>query len=655
MSTEHVEPVDTSPAASIVPSTATETEENNASERGNKTLQAQKWGWRDAIYLVILVLLVIAMAFRYTPNLTGDVAGEWWDPLLNIWTLSWNTTTLLHNPAHLWQAQLLYPNALTLSYSENLLGETLFYAPIFLLTHNPVLSYNLVFYLTFLLCGINMYLLARYFTGKPLAAFVAALIYAFAPYRLSEIDHIHVIAGEWIPLVFLFLDLSMKQRRWRHWSLCALFYLLQLLSSIYYGIFLSYTLLVYILIRYTLPFITGVRKQKGTFIKQLLRNALKPVVVLAAMLAFLILLMAPYLLSLSSGLARSIQQTAVFSAFVIDFRFTAPFNWLYGMNTFNGSALPYDSEHYLFLGLTTMALAAIGGILTFRKHDPAVRAFLWTGLVVLLFAFGPVLQFSTGSGAPLVPGPFHPNEVTTYPPSTPMPWLLTYYVLPGFKGLRVPARLIGVLLMILALLGAYAVAWLQEKRQRGQVLRNNTATAFPARAASPRTRMPFSLRTVVLNCLLLFLPIALLIEAVPAYLPVTHVPTGNAVPPVYTWLANHGGEEPIVELPMAHLDENFTSQDEAWYDYYAIYHSHPIMNGWSGQRPALTTQIAGVLLTFPSQDSLATLKKYHISYVVLHLGLYSPAIAPTLLAQVEASPGLQRLAVFGSDSVWQVR
>src|SRR2546422_2384025 len=228
-----------------------------------------RWNWRDALFLLALVGLVVAMALRYTPNLTGEVAGEWWDPLLNMWTLSWDTTTLLHAPTHLWQAQLLYPNHLTLSYSENLLGEVIFFAPFFLITHNPVLSYNVTFYTTFLLCGTNMYFVARHYSGKRLAAFVAALLYAFAPYRLGQIDHIHVVAGEWMPLAFLYLDLSFQQGRRRHWSLLALFYLLQILSSIYYCIFLSYTLLTYILFRYTRPFLLRLRQEKQDYLRYL--------------------------------------------------------------------------------------------------------------------------------------------------------------------------------------------------------------------------------------------------------------------------------------------------------------------------------------------------------------------------------------------------
>jgi len=600
----------------------------------------QKWNWQDVLYLLILAGLVVAMAIRYTPDLTGEVAGEWWDPLLTMWTLSWDTTTLLHAPSHLWQAQLLYPNNLSLSFSENMLGETIFYAPFFLATHNPVLAYNMTFYITLLLCGVTMYIMARHYTGKQYAAFVAALIYAFAPYRIAQIDHIHILAGEWMPLAFLYLDLSLERGRWRHWSLFALFYLLQLLSSIYYGIFLSYALLAFVIFRYAKPFIIQLRSRKWAYLRYLAARGVRPIAVFTAMFIFLGILMAPYLASFQSGFSRSLSQTAGYAAFVRDFGFAVPFNWLYGISFYNGVLLPYDSEHYLFLGLTTMTLAALGTVLTLRQKQAALRPYVWTALVVLLFAFGPVLQYSTPSGAPFVAAASRFLGTVALPPNPPniyMPWSLAYFVLPGFAGLRVPARLVGVLLIMLALLAAQSVAWLQTI--------HGVNTKKPALS---------SLRNIALRCLLVLVPLALLLETVPAYIPVTQVPTGNAIPAVYQWLATHGDQQPIVELPMAYANNIFSFKEEAWYDYYAIYHSHPIANGWSGYRPPLTEQMATLLLDFPSEGSLAFLKRYHIHYVVLHLQYYNPAIATTLMAQVESNPGLSRVAVFGSDSVWQV-
>ncbi len=627
-------------------------------EEGKNAPSHQKWNRHDILYMLLLVGLVVAMAYRFTPNFTGEVAGEWWDPLLNMWTLSWDTTTLLHAPTHLWQAPLLYPNNLSLSFSENLLGEAILYAPFFLLSHNPVFAYNMTFYLTFLLCGTNMYIMARHYTGKPFASFVAALIFAFAPYRMAQIDHIHILAGEWMPLAFLYLDLALAKGRWRNWSLFALFYFLQLLSSIYYGIFLTYALLAFVLIRYTWPFFVQLRSRKLTYVKYLLRRAIQPAVVFAIMFIFLGILMAPYLVSLQGGFSRSLGQSTGYAAFVRDFLFAAPFNWLYGISYYNGIVLPYDSEHYLFLGLTTMVLAIIGIVLAWRKRSPVLQAYAWTGLIVLLFAFGPFLQYSTPSGGPFVAAASRylgrialpPN-----PPNFPMPWAIAYFILPGFSGLRVPSRLIGVFLIMLALLGAYSVAWLQNKASQYAARRNNSmAQATDSSVAMRKTARLSPVRSIVLRCVLVLIPFALLIEAAPAYIPVTHVPTGNAIPAVYQWLDTHGNQEPIVELPMAYLNEVFSFKQEAWYDYYAIYHTHPIADGWSGYRPPLTNHMAALMLNFPSTSSLAILRQYSIRYVVLHLQYYNPAKAATILAQAQSSPGLRRVAVFGSDSVWQV-
>ena len=678
--------VSTEPADSIVtastPLIELKSEPAAQHEREIQPAHSKQWNWQDALYLLALVGLVVAMALRYTPDLTGEVAGEWWDPLLNMWTLSWDTTTLLHAPTHLWQAQLLYPNSLSLSFSENLLGETIIYAPFFLITHNPVLSYNITFYLTFLLCGTNMYIMARHYTGKPLAAFVAALIYAFAPYRLAQIDHIHVLAGEWMPLAFLYLDLSLQQGRWRHWSLFALFYLLQLLSSVYYGIFLAYALLAFTIFRYARPFVAQLRYSKLAYLKYLLGQSLRPVIILGAMFTILGILMAPYLASLQNGYSRSLSQSAGYAAFVRDFLFAVPFNWLYGVSYYNGTLLPYDSEHYLFLGLTTMALAALGIILALRQKQTALRPYIWTGLIVLLFSFGPVLQYSTPSGGPFVAAASKLLGQIALPPNAPnipMPWTLAYFVLPGFAGLRVPARLIGVFLIMLALLAAHGIAWLQSKSSAstkagfkgaagpfagvGERCLGDSVEGPPnfslfyllrRQAQNFRKDLLYPYRKFALRCLLALLPFAILLEAVPAYLPVTSVPTGNAIPPVYQWLATHGDQQPIVELPMAYLNEIYSFKAEAWYDYYAIYHPHPIANGWSGYRPPLTEHMAALLLNFPSKSSLAFLKEYHISYVVLHLQFYSSTMATTILAQAESSPDLRRAAVFGSDSVWQV-
>src|SRR5438046_1135858 len=172
---------------------------------------------------------------------------------------------------------------------------------------------------------------------------------------------------------------------------------------------------------------------------------------------FLAILMAPYIATLRQGFSRSLDQTERYDATLKDFGFAVPFNWLYGINNYKGKIIPLDSEHYLFLGLVTLALVVLGVILVYRQKLTTLRPYMWTGLVVLLFAFGPRLHYALPGGSPYYASP----PYSPIRPNIPMPWMLAYYVLPGFAGLRVPARLIGVLLIILALISAYAVSWLQ--------------------------------------------------------------------------------------------------------------------------------------------------------------------------------------------------
>ena len=88
----------------------------------------------------------------------------------------------------------------TLAYSEHLLGLLPIAAPLQWLTGSPVVSYNVTFLLTFVLSGAAAYILGRELTGRRAAAWIAGLAYAFAPYRMSQIAHLQVLASFWMPL-----------------------------------------------------------------------------------------------------------------------------------------------------------------------------------------------------------------------------------------------------------------------------------------------------------------------------------------------------------------------------------------------------------------------------------------------------------------------
>src|SRR5207237_3789928 len=100
---------------------------------------------------------------------------------------------------HFFDANIFYPAPLTLAYSEHLIPEALQIFPIYALTGNPILCYNLLFLSTFALSGVGMFLFARELTGSVVAALVGGLLFAFVPYRVPQSSHLQMLSSQWMP------------------------------------------------------------------------------------------------------------------------------------------------------------------------------------------------------------------------------------------------------------------------------------------------------------------------------------------------------------------------------------------------------------------------------------------------------------------------
>lgn len=100
-----------------------------------------------------------------------------------------------------WNGNIFHPAPLTLTFSEHLLGLSLQTLPIYVATGNLVLCYNLLFLASFVLSGVGTYLFVHRVTGHRGAAFVAGLFYAFAPYRVGQYAHLQMLQSQWMPFV----------------------------------------------------------------------------------------------------------------------------------------------------------------------------------------------------------------------------------------------------------------------------------------------------------------------------------------------------------------------------------------------------------------------------------------------------------------------
>ena len=165
---------------------------------------------RTPVVALMYGALAVVATWPVARYLGTRLAGDVHDPAFNSWVLAWTTGQILKALGgdlsaitNFWNANIFYPEPLTLAYSEHLFGQALQVLPVQALTGNILLSYNLLFISTFALSGFSVYMLVRDLTGRPLAAFVAGLAFAYAPYRLSQLSHLQVLSSYWMPLALV--------------------------------------------------------------------------------------------------------------------------------------------------------------------------------------------------------------------------------------------------------------------------------------------------------------------------------------------------------------------------------------------------------------------------------------------------------------------
>ena len=158
--------------------------------------------WAPAASALIYTVVTAILGREVLGNLGTAIANDTGDPLLTAAILHWNAHHHLWSDAW-WQFPIYYPTRDTLAFSEHLLGLSVIASPIAWLTGSPLVTYNLTTLLTFPLSGMAMYALVHYLTRSGAAAFIAGLGFAFAPYRMSNLPHIQMLASFWAPLALL--------------------------------------------------------------------------------------------------------------------------------------------------------------------------------------------------------------------------------------------------------------------------------------------------------------------------------------------------------------------------------------------------------------------------------------------------------------------
>jgi hypothetical protein len=476
-----------------------------------------------------------------------------WDPSLQSWEMAWSGWAVTHRPAQLWQSNAFYPERYGFAYSDTLLG----YLPAGLVGSGPVaavLRYNVVFVLAFALAFFGAYVLARQLGSRVPGALVAGAAFAYAPWRWTQMSHLHVLSTGGIALSLAMLarghGYSLRhgfrlERARPGWALAGwLTAAWQMTLGFGIGLPLAYVLALLVLGS------TGwwlIRRPRisGRLLRSDVIGCVTFVAVSAAM-AY------PYfkMVQLYPYAPRTLEEIKFYSPAIEGF-VTAPSNeWLWG--TAHESARIRligrgGWEALMLPGYFLYALAAIGLFWS---------TWSWRRRVVLLVALLGVANLAMGLRAP----------VTWF-------YYRLYWHLPGFDAIRTPGRLVVWVTLILALLAAGAMTAVGEQ----------VGTWLPARGAAARRLLTAGL----------LVPCALVLVEGVQQSPFPAVPKA---PAAFAML-----EAPVLVLPATWKDDELVM---LW----STTDFPTIANGSSGFNPIGLLRMREVARSFPDAASIEYLR-----------------------------------------------
>jgi hypothetical protein len=532
--------------------------------------------------------LVLHMGSRISPDLG--------DPVRTAWQVAWVGHALLHSPGHLFDANAFYPHPLSLAFSDSLLG----YGPAAFFGSGTVAAlvrYNLLYLFAWSLSFAGAYLLARELGVGKLGGAAAGIAFAYAPYRVTEAGHLHVISSGGIPLA-LFLLLRGYRRSSRGlviagWLVAAW----QISLGFTLGLQFSYLLAVLALLAALYWWRSGRTPQPADAAAEsrpapsrsdpsqpapsrrpiLPRRMIAVTLIGMAVVGTITIYEArPYLKVAKEypTAKRTIREVKTYSSGPAAFLAASTENRVWASATsFAREDVHSKNESVLFPGLTIFVLALIG--LSTGLYTRRLRWGLAAGVVICgVLALGMGL---TGAG---------------------YPYRLMYDYAPGWDGVRVPGRVFTMATLFLALLAGAGAQWLVAlARTRGAMV-----------SAFWRDGLPVLVGGVLL--------IGLLGEGA------GHMATHVVPQPARAEIGLRG---PILDLPTD------GAADRVW-QYFSTDGFPKIADGNSTFDIPQMDDLRGGMNGFPDRSSLEKLRYYGIETVVLH-------------TQLPALPGLHGYAI----------
>jgi hypothetical protein len=351
------------------------------------------------------------------------------DTQLNEWTMAWVAHQVVHDPVHLFDANIFYPQKHTLAFSENLFVQGVMAMPLYWAGVSPVAAFNIILIAGLALTGWAMWWVINKWTGCFSAGVVAGSLVAFNANTLSRLVHIQAMHLEFFPLMLFALDQLLTRPRPRAALATAGWFVLEALTSVYFLVFVTIAAIAAAASRPS----DWLRENRAAFLKY---------AALAAVVAGVLL--APFLLPYFHASQEQQQFTRKLDEVA---RFSAHWkNYLAAASTLHmetlGWSKGYASADYLFPGFTAIALMIVSIVSLTAIRDKRARMALAFGVVSFALSFGPAFPL----------------------------YALCYKIFPLLHAIRGAARFGQMALAAIAMLAGFGVSWLAMKMPRKAAL-----------------------------------------------------------------------------------------------------------------------------------------------------------------------------------------
>jgi hypothetical protein len=514
--------------------------------------------FKNTYVKVFLVYLAIALVMFWTVTIgiTTRVSNGYGDihqSLFNLWWVPYSLFTLHQSP--------YFTNLLFYPVGANLVTQTMsplagiVMAPIYALS--PALAYNILYFTSFALSGLFMFMLAKYVTKNNYAAFIAGLIFAFSPTHIAQAtSHLDWTIVEFIPLFLLFYLMALREKRMKYALLAAVSFVLLTFAGDIEQALLTFCIAAVV----TVFLFISERKE------MLNLTTLKMVGMVAAFTFVIaspfIALMLPHLTSGAfssaqqlSGVVNNMEWSDNLASFFLPSFYNGIFNgiahsysYIYAL-TYQGISYQINvGERVSYLGYTVIALALFGLYYDYKQNRLG-KSLLWIVLFVVFgwLALGPYLQIGTTvTGIPTI--------------------YMLYKDIPILNIIREPGRFDFALTIALAIMAAFGFAKLTEGKDR------NTTYKYLA----------------VVSLLILIeyngMPLT------PSYIGSSSIPT--AIPSAYSEIGKLSGNFSVLILPALTNTSALPSLYTGTATYYVTAMKKPLVGGYTSRENA--TQVMSV-------------------------------------------------------------